>query len=882
MRKHTSKILLLAGMLTACGGSGSFRLELTLPDATARKLTTQLRVAVVEPGAGATCEQLLSLAVRPGDEGYLVESEVSFAYPVQQEVLLDDVGPGQRLFYAEGQNRYGVVILNGCLSVQAGGPAVVSIALEWLGTCKHTNNGVEICDGVDNDCDDSTDEGDLEQLCPSPYGADAVACSEGACEFSCREGFHDVDQDWANGCECHVSRGGQEWCDGIDNDCDGVTDGASCINCSSDSDCVEQDGCLTGTCAGGECQSGNLPDGTSCDDGQACTEDDSCHAGVCFGTPKSCDDGLDCTGDSCQVDGSCSNQLLAGNCLIDGVCYLNGERSPDSFCRRCDTSNSTSSWTLEAEGTSCDDGLWCTGTDSCDAAGECQHANPPCAQACLGNCSEQTHECLPDDAGTACDDGFLCSDDDACDGQGNCIGTSSGGYCAIGQECLPWCADDASGCVAIPSWLELDCPEQAPLDQPASCSVTLHGSEGSEDCISCSVELVPSVLDHSDFFQPGGCDPGSWQFADSGCRSSGGAVCPYDAGDGSASCCAAAECDSNRQSFWFHSSTCGGLGFRLERLFDLRYFDSLVFCYRISMDNLDYDGGVEVIAEPGDGSSVVGIACDSPDAWGADIASVPCMDLPGILGTWESTRISFWSEVGQNSNIYLGATRLYAWPPECAQKTTVIDTEFVGCDGALEFDGWNFNGQPAVCLDGRSDCGLNGGLLIGSLDGRQQSDLVLYQPMNLVGLRPPARLCWTENFHYLDGSYRVALSSDSGGAWWVPIFEFSPPELVLQPTCRRICVDISDFSGIFGRDDVKLNIDGTAQAGAVLLNGITLEASSACDATGIFTIGPVEPDGGGGHRVEITNVLGEPRRALVECRWGSGQVSFSQEIEFHH
>lgn len=53
------------------------------------------------------------------------------------------------------------------------------------------------------------------------------SCNEGKCEIeSCASGYHDLDQDPANGCEygCNPSNGGVEACDSKDNDCDGEID----------------------------------------------------------------------------------------------------------------------------------------------------------------------------------------------------------------------------------------------------------------------------------------------------------------------------------------------------------------------------------------------------------------------------------------------------------------------------------------------------------------------------------------------------------------------------------------------------------------------------------------------------------------------------------
>ncbi|RYE94904.1 MAG: exo-alpha-sialidase, partial [Myxococcales bacterium] len=149
--------------------------------------------------------------------------------------------------------------------------------------CATSNNGVEVCDKKDNNCngvvddpdqvDTSTDPlncGACGQLCNGKFANAAPTCQGGACvlgpcidgysnvdgqpangcEYSCQAscsfpfatgtcgpggsctfgqcllGHYNLDSNTANGCEyaCDVTNGGVEICDGQDNDCNGQID----------------------------------------------------------------------------------------------------------------------------------------------------------------------------------------------------------------------------------------------------------------------------------------------------------------------------------------------------------------------------------------------------------------------------------------------------------------------------------------------------------------------------------------------------------------------------------------------------------------------------------------------------------------------------------
>ena len=93
---------------------------------------------------------------------------------------------------------------------------------------------MEICDDKDNDCDGIVDNdvdvsadpencGGCGIVC-DVYENSRATCTEGECGTSCLPDTYDYDDE--PGCEytCTPSEDGQELCNGLDEDCDGLTD----------------------------------------------------------------------------------------------------------------------------------------------------------------------------------------------------------------------------------------------------------------------------------------------------------------------------------------------------------------------------------------------------------------------------------------------------------------------------------------------------------------------------------------------------------------------------------------------------------------------------------------------------------------------------------
>ena len=893
--KKTTIVLafLIFGLSVVACGQDPYSLRITLPDQEARDAAVLIRVSVIEPGTGATCQGLLNFEARPGDSAYTVEDQLVFDYPLDGSLdPMNEVGIGTRLFYGEAEDASGKIILNGCTSIEAGsdGPDQVIIELGWL-SCEPTNGGVEICDGIDNDCDDAVDEGDVVDLCPVRDHATAVQCLQANCVYECETGWIDADSNMDTGCECRPTRDGEEWCDGLDNDCDGAVDGPGCIECVNDADCNAPTDCMGGTCTNGSCQVAPFPDDTECDDSDNCTENETCQSGVCLGSAKDCDDSLNCTTDTCEAaTGDCANTLQTGYCLIENVCLTDGATQEGNNCLSCDTQLATDQWQVLAAGSSCDDGLWCTGTDTCDEDGLCQHTELPCIDICVSNCDEDGQACIFDIDTTPCDDGFACTENETCDGQGNCIGEPIEAYCGADQECLPGCASDNLGCVDRPNSIAMTCPERAANIEAAVCSVSLNNGEGLEDCLHCEVELLPSILSATDFYHGStGCTLGDWeQEGGAACQSNSSDWCPFDLGDTPASCCENYHCNAGDQQIEFRYNDCNSGGWRLQQTFDFSSFERVRACYGVSQSPEPFGGSIELLYDPGDDFDGTVVACDSQGSWADDPASYPCVELPGSVTAMEQTRLSFWTQVSgnydPNNMLAMNGIRVTAYPPECNQEVAVVDTDFASCghDITGDFDGWNFS-QPANCAEEQNKCGTSGGLLLGSVDGLSSPNLSATYELDLRDYVNPGRICFTL-FHSagFPGEYRMDLRSIGGsGAWLVPILDSQLSDMALSDVCREICIDLkTHFTDVMGTHQFGLGINGSTTGGYMLFSKFKIYASEPCDATDVIDISELQEDGSGGHQVLVSSSQGLPRRARVTCTWGNEGLQNSREIEF--
>ena len=214
---------------------------------------------------------------------------------------------------------------------------------------------------------------------------------------------------YCNGTEtCDI--GGTDTCQpGIPVDCSIVEDQCNDGVCNEDADACEPD---------------PVADDTPCDDGLYCTDSDVCAGGVCVGGPDrdcsaeddQCNDGMcnedadACEPDPVADDTPCDDGLYctdsdvcAGGVCVGGPardCSAEGDQCNDGVCNEgadvCEPDP-------VADDTSCDDGLYCTVTDTCQA-GNCEGTGDPCPDGTV--CNEENDSCDPVSPAVA----FYCKD----------------------------------------------------------------------------------------------------------------------------------------------------------------------------------------------------------------------------------------------------------------------------------------------------------------------------------------------------------------------------------------------------------------------------------------------------------------------------------------
>jgi len=192
-----------------------------------------------------------------------------------------------------------------------------------------------------------------------------------------------------------------------------------------------------------------------------------------------------------------ANSLSCGNGVLDPFepCDDGNTDSGDGCDSGCGVepcyscSGEPSTCAPLGDGSACDDGLFCNGTDTCLAASCAVHAGDPCpgGAECQDTCDEGTDTCNTP-FGTACtDDGNVCTDDQ-CDGLGACehfntffTPCDDGVFCNGSDQCLGGTCQFHDGDPCLLTACTQICNEASDL-----CEANAPGTPCADDLNACT------------------------------------------------------------------------------------------------------------------------------------------------------------------------------------------------------------------------------------------------------------------------------------------------------------------------------------------------------------------------------------------------------------
>lgn len=401
------------------------------------------------------------------------------------------------------------------------------------GNCSETcDEGANACTGADPDgsaCNDGTFCNGTDTCqggtCSTHAGDPCTGASDGDadCLESCLEGVggagsctapDPVNTTCDDGLLCTFG----DQCDAV-----GVCQGgpSPCAPTPGDFDCSESCNAATGLCDAPD------PAGGSCDDQQFCTATDTCDgAGSCTGTGDPCE--------GADGDGNCAESCdeIANNCLANdqggtacddglfctatdvcnglGACVGSDDPCPgadgDGDCAESCDDTADACTASDTDGTSCDDGSFCNGADTC-AAGACSvHPGDPCDGAdgdgdCSETCDDAVGACTGlDPAGSTCSDGLACTLIDTCNAAGTCVGNPATNPCTGGTvdadcDCTEACAEDP----LAPQGFSCTGPNTAStLCGPSTVPPTFCNGTGACNSPTCAQPLVMNQVQAAD------------------------------------------------------------------------------------------------------------------------------------------------------------------------------------------------------------------------------------------------------------------------------------------------------------------------------------------------------------------------------------------------
>ncbi|MBW2701293.1 MAG: hypothetical protein JRF33_10775, partial [Deltaproteobacteria bacterium] len=896
-----------------------------------RTATASVQIYDIIPFLEANCDALMDGTAVPGDSDYLIEDQILITLPdaagARPLTLPEE---GRRLFFAQALDADGQVILRGCNDFVAGSSdGEVVIALEPVGA---------VCE-VDVDCDDgnpcTTDtcnDGDCVNAnvadgspCDDGNPCTTDTCNDGDCvNANVADGSPCDDEWWCNGdetCQAGTCQAGSRDCsdtdvctqdicdddlnqclhppvteppdtegpvddpscsDGLDNDCDGNTDAddTECMSCNNPAQCNDDNDCTADDCVDGACVNTAVGDGTGCDDGFFCTDGDTCTGGMCSGPAMDCSASNDdcnvgvCNEDSDACEGApvpeftvCEDGLF---CTVDDACdaagaCVAGATSPcvGECDASCDEGNRVC--VLAAEGTPCtDNGLFCDGAETCDLTGACLSAGDPCGSGQCASCSESEH-CIIDD-GANCDDGdgVACTVG-ICQADASCVGTLDDNECAGGETCRPDCFTAATGCGTAPSSLVVSC--QSPMSlgggdgDTSDCVLTASGGDVNalDACLSCSPTLGRTVISVADFDDGAGvCDLDGWSFLTGNlCKNKRANDCTV--GGPAHTCCdeLATICDTTTYGQPVLAAdrdvACGGeKQFRLVGSFDVSGLDNPTLCYDVATIGSATPSGLMLFADAGDATgNLLDCIEGATDSEGSFYRR--CVDLtPEVNAGWVDLNFVVHSDKS-GERVLLDNIVIFGWAGACAPNDTVVYTDnFDACD----FSDWTVSGLS--CVD--TDCATMAGTA-GFMTGTGSMSTVV----DASTLDGGVEVCFIAGQTALDAGDDLSFWFDSGSgpvtAWgWAG-------SVTADGDCYEFCVDLSAFDpDVRNHPALEIGFDMTANSSLALYR-VSVMGAAHCTGTNDLVLSSLTGDGSGNYDFTAMDGPGTQLDGLVHCQF---------------
>ncbi|MBM4354850.1 MAG: hypothetical protein FJ109_13855 [Deltaproteobacteria bacterium] len=306
---------------------------------------------------------------------------------------------------------------------------------EGLEPCSAPEPAEEICNGLDDDCDGTTDAG----LCDDSNPCTADKCDpKSGCVNTPLSG---VDCNDGNVCT-------------LADHCEAGQCLGTLINCDDGNPCTTDTCAPTGGCTYGF-------NNASCDDGDPCTAADACQLGKCVGVALPCDCQKDSDCGALEDGNVCNGTLVCDKSKIPNQCVVNpgtvitcpGPVGVNAACLKptCHPKSGDCSFEPANNGLFCEDGNACTAGSTCQAGTcsggtqvNCNDGNP-----CTDDLCDPATGCAHNPNAVPCSDGNACTTGDVCGG-GGCVAP---GFldCDDGNPCTDDSCNPATGCIHKPN-----------------------------------------------------------------------------------------------------------------------------------------------------------------------------------------------------------------------------------------------------------------------------------------------------------------------------------------------------------------------------------------------------------------------------------------------